>query len=667
MSNKWLNKLKNKFHVSNRKEIMEDMLALDEMRDLVTVSSAISDAAKKDNKTIDELLNIDIEIALIREESVLYGNAFEAYKSMNDSMQALVMDYAKAHYEYKPRKEEVKSLAISGGGGKGMFYVGALRALEKDGVLDNITTFAGTSAGALTAIPLALGFNSNELMYIVKNTDFNSFLTESKEHGPSKEKCVNIGSDSSVCMVQESYGKKEQVTNSINSLKFFAEMHSPLDGDSHGADFNASGQLTKFLGFKLKTPISTPFTDNYISELMSQLKNEKKIIQKCSEIRDEHNLAIGKEYYSDDDHVLQLILSFMFEHDFIENYFRQIIENKIHEYVDLHDGLEDLVKINPEMKRQTNWGNLTLEELGQLARTKSGKEFGFNDLVISVTRTRIRGDESSAGKLLKQIFQTQGVTVSSVPGEGDDDSLTKAPIKELARMSMAIPGFFESKEYDGMTYVDGGLHHNLPTEYFDKNGFDSTVLSIIPLSGDQIERSHTVYEALSKTPSFKSDRALDVYGHLKGLVAKIGAKAVNMRLHYGNKAYQEMGLKESFRNIIINCKQYGTLDFNPKGNDLYDLNDVSSESYFGIRRRTDSSSSFFDSDYNSAIRFFEYKLMQHHNSNPEFYDEAKLVYEQNIKENNKSFKSKDALRSLQHLVLKTKQVQIERDQSSFGY
>ncbi|XP_053373751.1 uncharacterized protein LOC123532094 isoform X2 [Mercenaria mercenaria] len=61
-------------------------------------------------------------------------------------------------YEYP-----FENLAFEGGGNKGLAYCGAIRVLEEIGAYKNIRRYAGSSAGAMTAALLAVGYNSHEI------------------------------------------------------------------------------------------------------------------------------------------------------------------------------------------------------------------------------------------------------------------------------------------------------------------------------------------------------------------------------------------------------------------------------------------------------------------------------------------------------------------------
>jgi len=56
-----------------------------------------------------------------------------------------------------------ESLVFSGGGIKGLAYVGAIKALEEKQLFQNVKRFAGASAGAITAALLAIGMGADEL------------------------------------------------------------------------------------------------------------------------------------------------------------------------------------------------------------------------------------------------------------------------------------------------------------------------------------------------------------------------------------------------------------------------------------------------------------------------------------------------------------------------
>lgn len=73
------------------------------------------------------------------------------------------------------KNSQFRNLVFEGGGVKGIAYAGAVQVLEQRGVMPGIIRVAGTSAGAIVAVLLALRCKSKRLEKILAETDFNSF------------------------------------------------------------------------------------------------------------------------------------------------------------------------------------------------------------------------------------------------------------------------------------------------------------------------------------------------------------------------------------------------------------------------------------------------------------------------------------------------------------
>lgn len=72
-----------------------------------------------------------------------------------------------------------KNLVCSGGGIKGIAFLGAIRVLQEHGLLEQFTGFAGSSSGAITAGLLAVRCPIGRLEKILGDTDFNLFKDDS--------------------------------------------------------------------------------------------------------------------------------------------------------------------------------------------------------------------------------------------------------------------------------------------------------------------------------------------------------------------------------------------------------------------------------------------------------------------------------------------------------
>jgi len=70
---------------------------------------------------------------------------------------------------------EIKNLVFEGAGIRGIAYAGVIEELEKSEILNNIKKVGGTSAGAITALMVSLGYTSAEIVNIISDTKFNKF------------------------------------------------------------------------------------------------------------------------------------------------------------------------------------------------------------------------------------------------------------------------------------------------------------------------------------------------------------------------------------------------------------------------------------------------------------------------------------------------------------
>jgi len=73
----------------------------------------------------------------------------------------------------------IHNLVFEGGGVKGIAYVGALRELDRRGVLPNIVRVGGTSAGAIVAVLVGLGYTPSEISDNLWSLDFNKLMDDS--------------------------------------------------------------------------------------------------------------------------------------------------------------------------------------------------------------------------------------------------------------------------------------------------------------------------------------------------------------------------------------------------------------------------------------------------------------------------------------------------------
>lgn len=71
------------------------------------------------------------------------------------------------------------NLVLEGGGVRGVAFIGAIKALEELNLMNNIHSFAGSSAGAITACLLSIGLTSKQIKEEMDLIDFNEFKDDS--------------------------------------------------------------------------------------------------------------------------------------------------------------------------------------------------------------------------------------------------------------------------------------------------------------------------------------------------------------------------------------------------------------------------------------------------------------------------------------------------------
>ncbi len=79
-------------------------------------------------------------------------------------------------YSQQPAARPKIGLVLSGGGAKGLAHIGVLKVLEEVGIRPDYIT--GTSMGSIIGGLYAIGYNSEELSEIVRNTNWNNLLSD---------------------------------------------------------------------------------------------------------------------------------------------------------------------------------------------------------------------------------------------------------------------------------------------------------------------------------------------------------------------------------------------------------------------------------------------------------------------------------------------------------
>ena len=146
-----------------------------------------------------------------------------------------------------------KNLVLEGGGVRGLAYTGALQVLEENGVLKNIENIAGSSAGAIAGLMVALNYNSREIDSVLNKLKIGDFNDGKFFVGKIRR-------------IRKEYGvfKGDKIEDWLSSLIFektgnenitFEELHQLHVNDKTFKNFfctgtNISGQKVEILSWK---------------------------------------------------------------------------------------------------------------------------------------------------------------------------------------------------------------------------------------------------------------------------------------------------------------------------------------------------------------------------------------------------------------------------------
>lgn len=72
-------------------------------------------------------------------------------------------------------QQRIENLVFEGAGIRGIAYSGAIEAIEQQHLLTHVKRIGGTSAGAITALALCLGYSAGEITTLISSTDFKKF------------------------------------------------------------------------------------------------------------------------------------------------------------------------------------------------------------------------------------------------------------------------------------------------------------------------------------------------------------------------------------------------------------------------------------------------------------------------------------------------------------
>ncbi|WP_347251705.1 patatin-like phospholipase family protein [Legionella sp.] len=331
-------------------------------------------------------------------------------------------------FEFPLSSKPIRKIALRGGGAKGVVYPGAVEALKEANILDKIDTIAGSSAGALTALMVAIGMTPEQIKIEVNKTDFNKY----KDYH-----LTGLFTKRGIC-------KGEALLNDIKRI-IRTYLPEQIEWAKSILDEGIMYSLTK-IEKDLESRIES--IEHSISAWELLLHDKEDLAKKKENKLDEINeirtvlseLKSFRAYTGKDrDAKLKTVLSHLLsKHDFFYRYAHSNFEFT-KELLTRYDHIQ-----------QININSVKFIDLSYLN----------NVLGNRVKHLMITGTNIDTGEL--ELFS--------------DETTPQMPIDIAARISASYPIVFQAVEYNGKRYIDGGVLDNLPVRPLTKQKKDVPLL-----------------------------------------------------------------------------------------------------------------------------------------------------------------------------------------------
>lgn len=522
-------------------------------------SNLLIEILTKDNINTKEIERIAMSQGHLELLEILPEKNIEFSKKELDSVKKLFA----AEYK-RPDLSKVENVAFSGGGAKGIAHVGTLRMLEKSGM--DIKAVSGTSAGAIAALPFALGYKPNKVAEIVSGYDFTSFLQESTLHDSLLGDVIQKLSSS----------KRALMYRTVYFDNFVKEMEIPLAQFLIDSNFDQ-----KYLGLEYPEDVTEYERLQLVLHKMKSddlTLDERRLLQGSSidiGLKDavmeaeakanakfvseiernektisprqlEEKLNLGFKTPSEG---LKTFFRIYRNEDVIEEFFGDLIENKIKTLPK-----ELLEQVYEGFSKTENIRKMSFKDFEKLREICPDQN--FKNIGICICQ------KISDNPL--EMFSKENYKQIDVHAGNEDPEYSEMPIKTAVRISMNLPGAFSSYDYKGKKYVDGGVRANFPLHFFDKTLNQ--------------ERSKTLGFALAPEDNYTRTTDVNNIGSPETPVELVEPSPLkrafkkmmnNLSHYYNHKVYGEkldnnnpMDKLDYLRVGFINVLKVGTNDFN---------------------------------------------------------------------------------------------------------
>ncbi len=458
-------------------KISETIDDLKDYQNLLSISREIAEIVKDEPKLLRQLMDSTYpDDHFLITAAYNYSPALlNSLRKIPDSLPSENWETFKEHIDAELKRTPLskkRNAAFAGGGAKGMAYPGSIRSMAEHGV--EIEKVSGTSAGAITALPFALGYSPRKIESIVYNYDFTSFIYESTLHrNPFINKIAGILNPKNEALMHRSV-YLETFKNDFEGPFFKYLMYS---GKLQDVGLNVTRELIDDYGYDaVEKRVKKIFSDSSYVDLEARKKLYKEIDKPLIKLvkrsqkkardafiesvkssnpdisQDELKEMIDQEFKNEKDAIRGFFRMYRGE-DVIEEFFGDLIENKL-----MTLGKKKLEAVEEGLSTPSALRNINFETFQKLV--DAYPESHLKSLAVCVC-------EKISDNPLK-LFSKDNYKQIDVSAEHPDEEIRQMPMKVAVRMSMNLPGAYSSYEYKGKKYVDGGVRANFPLHYFDK-------------------------------------------------------------------------------------------------------------------------------------------------------------------------------------------------------
>lgn len=397
----------------------------------------------------------------------------------------------------KDRKGEFwqpEVLIFQGGGAKGLSYQGVIEAMEDAGYLKFIKMVAGTSAGALMGLPVAMGYTADEIRNIVINGRFAHFFAESTTKfkvlmkvkslfvKTSPEKTPHYEGDLLVEFTKNHFMPELAKATGISVKRWAKFPEAVVQEYLRDLEAGRNPNVLKSVGSVVhgKAPKLQEIYDkawgNFKADLTSIGREDDLNI-----LRFEGVPGRSEPYQAAMTCIRVERPNRLEDGDIIEAFIGDIIQEKVKAVpIDVLRRVEppivsvdDMRKVSFDQLKQLHelWPIGGFKEFG-VATTVSYMPFSLANVVqiglrvYERTRRWLKGEaENTIGGEKDKNFTFRPMFFRSYEDKAKAKQ-SQMPIKKAVRASMNLPFLFKAMNLNNSRTVDGGICSNLPWEIF---------------------------------------------------------------------------------------------------------------------------------------------------------------------------------------------------------